>query len=560
MKKKIYFCLVGSLMMIVALACTSEKHQHDTELSVVKSKIGQFAITPILFDSTQLTERELKMLHLLHKASQYMDSLFMCQVYSGNSELMAELDKQNSEYSQAVKRYFTMMYGPFDRLDHNYPFIGKKAKPLGANFYPEDMTKEEFTQWITAHPEAESSFVSEFTVIRRENNNLVAVPYAEFYKAYLDHVVLVLRQAAELSDNFTFKTYLLTRASDFEKNDYYESDIAWMDLKDSKFDLVIGPYEVYEDELFNYKAAFEAFLCVTDSLESSKLAQFATFIPEIEKNLPLPEKDKLYQRGAESPIVVANLIYSAGDTKAGVQTLAFNLPNDERVRAKKGSKKVMLKNIHHAKFEKILKPIGETVLPEDQLSGMTFESFFNHTLMHEISHGVGPGIIVVNGKNTEVKKELKDTYSKIEECKADVLGMTNNIFLLDKGIYPPEFEKDIWVTFLANIFRSTRFGIGEAHGASNAIILNYLLEKGGYTFDEKQLKVGVDFGKIRQTMNQLAAELLAIEAAGNYQAAVKMIEKYGVDSAPLVQLRTKLQNIPVDIFPEFQIESQTVNP
>ncbi|MBP7461020.1 MAG: peptidase [Candidatus Delongbacteria bacterium] len=554
MKKKIGWVLIGSLVMIMIVGCTSEKHQHDTELVVLQAKIERFSVTPIGFDSTGLNPQELQMISLLVQASRLMDSLFLMQVYAGNPEIIQKLESKDCEYYQALRRYFNIMFGPFDRLDHNQPFIGKQSKPKGANFYPEDMTKEELTQWIAAHPELESDFISEFSVIRRDSSGLVAIPYAEYYRSHLDKVVTLMRQAAELAENPSFKHYLLTRAADFIKNDYFESDVAWMDLKDSKFDLVIGPYEVYEDELFNYKAAFEAFLCMTDSLESAKLEQFAAFIPEIEKNLPLPQKDKQYQRGSESPIVVANLIYSAGDTKAGVQTLAFNLPNDERVRARKGSKKVMLKNIHQAKFEKILKPIGQAILPPDQQPALTFESFFNHTLMHEISHGVGPGVIEVDGRKSEVKKELKETYSKIEECKADVLGMTNNILLLDRGVYPEDYERQIWVTFLANIFRSTRFGIGEAHGASNAIILNYVLEQGGYVYDQTTQTVGVDFSKIRQAMQQLAADILRIEAAGDYQAALKMIETYAVDSPPLVQLRSKLQSIPVDITPAFQIE------
>ncbi len=291
-------------------------------------------------------------------------------------------------------------------------------------------------------------------------------------------------------------------------------------------------------------------------MESKKLEVFAKYLKDIEKNLPLDEKHKNYSRGSESPIVVANEIFTAGDTKAGVQTLAFNLPNDERVRKAKGSKKVMLKNVHEAKFEKLLKPIAEIVLDPEQLKYVTFEGFFNHTLMHEMSHGVGPGFIKVDGRDTEVKKELKETYSTMEECKADILGMYNNIFMISKGVYPKEMERQVWVTFLAGAFRSMRFGISEAHGGGNAIIYNYLLEKGGYVYDEATQKVRVDFKKIYPALKELANLVLTIQAEGNYQGAKDLIAKYAVNTPTIETLRKKLENLPVDIKPVFEIEQK----
>jgi hypothetical protein len=330
----------------------------------------------------------------------------------------------------------------------------------------------------------------------------------------------------------------------------------WMDLKDHNIEVVIGPYEVYEDGLFNYKASFESFVTIKDPVESKKLEVFAKYLNDIEKNLPLDDKHKNYQRGSESPIVVANEVFTAGDTKAGVQTLAFNLPNDERVRKAKGSKKVMLKNVHEAKFEKLLKPISELVLEPELLQYVTFDAFFNHTLMHEMSHGVGPGFIKVNGKDTEVKKELKETYSIMEECKADILGMYNNIFMIEKGVYPKEMEKQVWVTFLAGAFRSMRFGIGEAHGGGNAIIYNYLLEKGAYVYNDKDQKVSVNFEKIYPALKELCNLILTIQAEGNYQGAKDLIAKYAVNSQSIETLRNKLETLPVDIKPVFEIEEK----
>jgi len=507
-------------------------------------------------------------LEKLYRASKIIDELFLEQVYSKNNQLKSELISDLSNKSIITNKpelmlelehkleLFNIMFGPFDRLEDNEPFIGKDKKTLGANFYPEDMAKEEFEKWIKDNPADEKSFTSEFSIIRRKNGKLVSIPYNEYFKEKLTAASTLLKEAAEFSDNPSLKKYLLSRADAFLSNDYYQSDMDWMDLKDHNIEVVIGPYEVYEDEMFNYKASFESFVTIKDPVETKKLEIFGKYLTDIEKNLPLDDKHKNYTRGSESPIVVANEVFTAGDTKAGVQTLAFNLPNDERVRQAKGSKKVMLKNVHEAKFEKLLKPIAEIVLASDQLKHVTFDAFFNHTLMHEMSHGVGPGFIKVNGKDTEVKKELKETYSTIEECKADILGMYNNIFMIEKGVYSKETENQVWVTFLAGAFRSMRFGIGEAHGGGNAIIYNYLLEKGGYVYDENTQKVSVDFMKVYPALKELCNLVLTIQAEGNYAGAKDLISKYAVNSPTIETLRKKLEKLPVDIKPVFAIEEK----
>ena len=363
-----------------------------------------------------------------------------------------------------------------------------------------------------------------------------------------------MNEAAEYADNMSLKKYLVTRALAFQTNDYYDSDMAWMDLKDHAIEVIIGPYEVYEDGMFNYKASYECFLTLVDPESTEKLKTFANYLDELENNLPIPDKHKNFERGSDSPIVVAQEIYSAGDTKAGVQTLAFNLPNDERVRKAKGSKKVMIKNMHEAKFEQLLKPISEIVLDSSQTEFITFDAFFNHTLMHEMSHGLGPGFIKVSGKSTEVKKELKETYSTMEECKADILGMFNNKFMIQKGVYPESFDKQMWVTFLAGIFRSVRFGINEAHGGGNAIIYNYMLENGAYEFNKETGKVKVNLEKAYPVLKDLANKILMLQATGDYNGSKEMIKKYAVSSESMKILIEKLKVLPVDINPQFQIE------
>ena len=555
--RQIFFLVVIAL---ITISCTEKQNQsvqnENEEIAMLKETISKFVPVEIKYDKNLLSDRGKVVLEKLYEASKFIDSIYLDQVYSKNNQIKSELMKKNDQLSKLQLELFDIMFGPFNRLEDDKPFIGTEKKPLGANFYPEDMTKEEFENFIKENPNSEKSFTSEFTVIRRENGKLIAIPYSEYYKSTLTKISKLLKKAAEYADNPSLKKYLLSRADAFLTNDYYQSDMDWMDLKNHNIEVIIGPYEVYEDGLFNYKASFESFVTIKDPVETKKLEVFGKYLPDIEKNLPLDEKYKLNKRGSESPIVVANEVFTAGDTKAGVQTLAFNLPNDERVRKVKGSKKVMLKNVHEAKFEKLLMPIAQIVLDPDQLKYVTFDAFFNHTLMHEMSHGVGPGFIKVNGRDTEVKKELKETYSTIEECKADVLGMYNNIFMIQKGVYPKEMEKQTWVTFLAGAFRSMRFGISEAHGGGNAIIFNYLLEKGAYVYDEQNQKVKVNFDKIYPALKQLANLILTIQAEGNYQGAKDLIAMYAVNTPSIEVLRKKLENLPVDIKPVFEIEEE----
>ncbi|MCZ7601408.1 MAG: peptidase [Melioribacteraceae bacterium] len=540
------------IMIIIFTGCSNKQEE---EKVMLENKIAQYAVTNVNYDESLLDERQKIVVQKLYEAAKIMDDLFLEQVYSKNHEIKKKLETSSDELDKLRLQYFTINFGPFDRLDENKPFIEGHTKPDGANYYPEDITKEEFEQWIKDNPNDEKAFRSEFTVIRRNGNGLVAVPYSEFYKTKLEQASKLLLEAAEYADNETLKNYLTKRAAAFGTNDYYESDMAWMDLKDHAIEVIIGPYEVYEDELFNYKAAFECFLTIVDPAETEKLKIFANYLKEMEDNLPIPNEHKNFDRGSDSPIVVAQEVFSGGDTKAGVQTLAFNLPNDERVRKAKGSKKVMLKNIHEAKFDKLLYPIAEKVMDPEQLQYVTFDGFFNHTLMHEMSHGVGPGFIKVDGRDTEVKIELKETYSKLEECKADILGMYNNILMIEKGVYPKEFENQLWSTFLAGIFRSVRFGVDAAHGGANAIIFNYLLEHGAYEYNESTNTVKVNFEKVYGVLQALGTKVLMIQATGDYDGAKKILADYAVDSPTMQKLKSKLTDLPVDIWPIFEIET-----
>jgi hypothetical protein len=453
---------------------------------------------------------------------------------------------------------FDIMYGPWNRLDHNRPFWGSEEKPAGANFYPADLGKEEIERWIADHPDQRDAFTGYFTLVARDGEGLKTVPYSEAYARWLEPAAKLLDEAAALAEDARLKRYLESRAKAFRDNEYRQSDIDWMDLGDGDLEVVIGPYEVYEDELMGYKAAFEAFVTLRDPADSAELERIKAYMKDMEAYLPIPDEHKNPNRGFESPISVVDVLYTAGDTRAGVQTLAFNLPNDEVVREQKGSKKVMLKNVAHAKFDNILMPIARRLMREDQVGKVTFEAFFNHTLVHETAHGLGPGKITVQrgGKavETTVNAELKELYPAIEECKADILGAYLNYMLVEKGMHPESFMENTYASLLGGFFRSVRFGAGEAHGKSNIIQINWLMEKGAVVVEDGRYVYVAE--RMRDAIESLAREVLMIEALGDYDKAKAMLEKYGDMPADLKTALEGLTDIPTDLRPSYPIEAQ----
>jgi len=554
MRKK-FILILGSLAILLFIQnCEHPMELQKADLNHVKSQLQKFAPVEISYDKNILSASDQRVVEKLAAASQIIDRIFLAQVYSKNEAIKKTLMNSKIPEDKTYLDYFTIMYGPFDRLDENKPFLIAGQKPEGANYYPEDMTKEELLQWIENHPEDKENFESNFTVIRRKGEGLVAMPYSEFYLDLLKPAAKLLKEAADLSENESLKKFLNSRADAFLSNDYFQSDMDWMDL-DSPIEVVIGPYEVYEDGLMGYKAAFEAFITVVDPVESDKLATIANYLDDMEKNLPYKEEYKNFERGESSPFKVVQEILTAGDTRAGIQTIAFNLPNDERVREAKGSKKVMLKNILEAKFNKILTPIVELVIAPEQLPYLSFDAYFNHILLHEVSHGLGPGTLTLpNGEKTTVNKMLADTYSTIEEAKADVCGNYNVQFLIDEGVFPAELEQSLYVTYLGGMFRSVRFGIESAHARANMIQFNYLMAKDAFQFDEQTERFSVNHDKVKAAIKELANLLLTVQAEGNYKAAQNLIKNYGVMTKTMQAALYKLDAIPVDIKPIYEIE------
>ncbi len=498
-----------------------------------------------------LSEQDREALGYLVEAARAIDEIFRLQAWQGNPELAPRVAGYAGPNAQAVTDYYRIMYGPWDRLEELEPFIGRDLHPAGAGFYPEDMSKDEFEAWLELHPEDAEALRSLHTVVRRDGDRLVVVPYSEAYRALLETAAGKLRAAAAATDNGSLTRFLELRAEAFLSDDYYESDMAWMDL-DSAIEVVIGPYETYEDRLFGYKAAFEAFVCVADPEEGARLAAFKQELPVLERNLPIPDEHKNLDRGTESPIRVVDELFAAGDTRAGIQTIAFNLPNDERVREAKGSKKVLLKNIIRAKYEAILKPIAERVLLAEEADRIDFETFFQEILHHELSHGLGPGRITVGGRDSEVRLELKEMYSPLEEAKADVLSVFNIYALVDRGVMEPGILESLPWTYTAGMFRTTRFGLTEAHGRGMVIQANYLIEHGAIevTTDGRFRPVPERF---RDAFRGLAAELLMIQATGDYDAARRLEERYGAVPDAMTAAIDRLAGIPVDVDPVFSL-------
>ncbi|HTR36610.1 MAG TPA: hypothetical protein VMH80_11950 [Bryobacteraceae bacterium] len=530
------------------------------DLAQLEKMTARFAPTDLRVDISKLSPGDKQALVKLVEASRVLNDIFLQQLWSGDQALYAKLRRDTTPLGKARLHYFWLNKGPWSDIDDDTAFLPDvpPKKLPGANFYPADMTKAEFEDWVKtlSKPERESA-ESFFTVIRRNaDKHLHAVPYNLEYEKDLTQAARLLDEAAALTTNASLKKFLTLRAAAFRSNNYYDSDLAWMDL-DAPIDITIGPYETYNDELFGYKAAFEAYVNLRDDAETEKLKFFSDHLQEVENNLPIDAKYRNPKLGSQAPIRVVNEILATGDGAHGVQTAAYNLPNDERVVAQKGSKRVMLKNVQEAKFHSTLEPIAKRVLTPTSQKDLSFESFFTHILAHELSHGIGPHEITVGGRKTNPRLELKDLYSTIEEAKADVTGLFMLQHLADKKLIGggPDFERKLYTTFLASTFRSLRFGLNDAHGKGMALQVNYITDKGGFiahpdgTFE-------VNLANVKPAVRDLDHDLLTLEATGDYDGAKRMLDELGVIRPQVKRALDMLNAIPVDIEPVFVTANQ----
>jgi hypothetical protein len=554
----------ASLAVLALAACSSPtpapepaKEVVVPELTKLQAATAQYAPTDIGADLSTLPANEQQALAKLVQAGWIMDALFLRQSWAGNEGMLLHLLTDRSALGQARLHYFLINKGPWDRLDHNAPFVaGVPAKPDGANFYPAGAGKADIEAWLMTLPEAERTLATGFfTTIRRPvaakggKAGFEIVPYSVEYQGELARAADLLREAAALTAQPTLKAFLNSRADAFLSNDYYASDVAWMEL-DASIEPTIGPYEVYEDEWFNAKAAFEAFIAVRDDGETAKLAKLGAELQGIEDSLPIDPALRNPKLGGMAPIRVVNVVLAAGDGNRGVQTAAFNLPNDERVVKEKGAKRVMLRNIQEAKFKLVLTPIAAKVLNPAQQKNVRFDAFFTHIVMHELMHGLGPHQIKVAGKDTTVRAQLKETYSAMEEAKADISGLFALQLLIDKGALDKSMQDTMYDTFLASAFRSIRFGVNEAHGRGIALQLNWLLDFGAFTVD-KDGAFAVDAAKIRDGVKALTGEIMALQAAGDYAKAKDMLGRLAVVRPEVKKVLDRLTGVPVDIEPNF---------
>lgn len=527
--------------------------QPTPDAAQLEKMSARFTPTDLRVDLSGLSNGDKHVLAKLIAASKIIDGIFLRQVWSGNVAMLLDLSRDESAAGRARLHYFCINKGPWSRLDKDAPFVvGAPAKPENGGFYPDQATKAEIEKWIgTLSPDQQAAARGFFSVIRANTSGegFQVVPYNEEYQPELFRAAALLDEAAAGTTDATLKNFLSSRAKAFRTNDYYESDVAWMELK-SSIEPTIGPYEVYEDGWFNYKAGFESFITVRDSAESAKLERFSGELQEIENHLPIDPKYRNPKLGALAPIVVVNELFCSGDADHGVQTAAYNLPNDERITRAKGSKRVMLKNVQEAKFNRILVPISKVVLsPQDQ-KNLSFEAFFTHILVHELMHGLGPHNITVGERETTVREEMKEAGSYLEEAKADISALFAIQFMIDKGVLPKSLERPLYTTYMASAFRSIRFGITEAHGRGQAVQLNSLLDAGGFVV-RPDGTFAVDLDKVKQGAAALTREIMTIQAQGDYSKAKELGERLGVIRPPTQHLLDKMSKIPVDIEPRF---------
>ncbi|MBN7820334.1 dipeptidyl-peptidase 3 family protein [Bowmanella yangjiangensis] len=532
----------------VLLGCSQPAQQQVTEQvpaiakgpilkQGLESRLDIYYPVDLTSDISHLSARQKQMLGLLIDAAEIMDDLFWKQAFGGDKDsFLAAIENTK------VRKFADINYGPWDRLDGDKAFLTDvNEKPLGAQFYPEDMTKAEFEAAEFADKQGLYS-----VVVRDAQGKLSSVPYSKYYQAELTAAADLLRKASALADNTEFAQYLTMRADALLSDDYQPSDMAWMDMKTNPIELVLGPIETYEDQLYGYRAAFEAYVLIKDLAWSEKLAKYAAFLPELQKGLPVEDAYKQEMPGSDADLNAYDVIYYAGHSNAGSKTIAINLPNDEQVQLEKGTRRLQLKNAMQAKFDNILVPIADQLIVPEQRKHITFDAFFANTMFHEVAHGLG--IKNTLDGNGTVRQALKEHASALEEGKADILGLYMVQQLLEKGEITEGTLEDYYVTFMAGIFRSVRFGASSAHGKANMIRFNFFAEHGAFARDEQGL-YKVDMAKMAQAIDALSNRILTLQGDGDYAGVNALVADKGIIKPQLAEDLARLTraNIPVDI-------------
>jgi len=549
---KTRWLIAASALSVALIACnvaTKDNNATPQAEGGAPAAVEKLAVVQMNPDTSFLNAEEKQVVNLLIQAAGQMSEIYKRQVASNYDEVRAQIANGSDPNKDALLAKFDANFGPWDSLEEDKTFFGTAPKPPGGGFYPADLTKEAFDAYLKANPAEEAALTSPYTVVRRQGDKLIAVPYSVAYKQWLDPAAKLLEEAAAITTNPSLKKFLTLRAQAFRTDDYFESELAWMDLKGTPIEIAIGPYEVYTDGLYGRKTAFEAFVTLRNPAESAALDKYKAELRGMEENLPVDAKYKNFARGFESPISVADQVHGGGDNVPGVQTIAFNLPNDEKVREAKGAKKVILANVLGAKYDRILKPMASLVLAPDQAGWVTKKYMTLETLFHELSHSLGPGSIIVGGRKTTVDKELKDIAGGFEEAKADVMGAWNILYMMKKGILPVAERPQIHAAYVAGLFRAMRFGANEAHGKGAAMQYRYLREKGAIVWDAQAKRFRIDEAKIDGAIGALVGEIVRCQGDGDYAGTKAFLDKYGHTDAEADQVIATMTHIPVDIRP-----------
>lgn len=538
---------IAAAALLSLTACNSASEgsaaESSYDIGAQQAKVAEIRMAP---DTSYLTEEELEVVNLLIRASDLMSEIYLRQRNPDNPAIRAQIAATGDA---RLLDMFDRNFGPWDEIEENYPFFGDQPMPAGAGFYPADLTREEFDAWLEAHPDQEEAMLSPYTMVKRQGEGFVAVPYSVEYREWLEPAADLLRQAALRTSNASLKRFLSLRADAFLSDDYFESELAWMDLEGTPIEIAIGPYEVYTDTLYGTKTAFESFVTLKNPEESAALEKYKAYLRDMEANLPIPDEHKNFTRGFESPIVVADQVRGGGDNVPGVQTIAFNLPNDERVREAKGAKKVILANVLGAKYDRILQPMASIVLTDEQAGLVTRKYMEMFTLFHELSHSLGPGTITLDGRQTTVSEELREEYVALEESKADVMAVWNILFMMEKGEIPVAEKNQLWATYFTGLFRAMRFGIDAAHGKGAAAQYGYLKDKGAFTFDEDLDHFVIDEARMESALRELLVEELMLQATGDYEGTRAFFAKWAVLDDHATDAIAQMESIPVDIRP-----------
>jgi hypothetical protein len=511
--------------------------------SDIDQRLGRWQQVKMPFDSSGLSLRERQMVQKLVEASQYLDDIYWRQ---SDPEALA---LYKSSRDPKIRRLLMINGSRFDLVDDNHPFAATESMPPGRALYPKGLTREQIEQYVKDHPGKKDEIYNPYTVLERRGTDLVGRPYHEVYRSLLEPMTKALRTAAALSDDKQFAEFLRERADALLNDEYYKSDLLWMDLQDPKFDVIFAPYETYLDDVLGVKTSYGAAVLIRNEAESKKLAVYQQYVPEIQDSLPLAAEDRPSKRGKATPMEVMDAPFRAGDLRHGYQAVADNLPNDPRIHEQKGSKKIFFKNFMDARVNYIVLPIAKRIMREDQASKASGEGYLAAVILHEISHGLGPAFAHQSGKQVDIREAIGPIYAGLEEAKADVVGMFGLKWLVDRGVLPKDRLEEYYASYVAGIFRTLRFGTAEAHGRAEMMEFNYLSQEKAIVRDTTSGRYSVDYGRIAAALAQLAKELLEIEATGDRTRAENWFKRYEAMPADLKAALERTKDVPVDIDP-----------